>query len=205
VLAAIVISLWTFLRRWGGVGLFFLGIIDSSLIPTFGSLDLFTGVLAARHKDLWYYYAAMSTAGSLIGAYSTYRIGQGAGRAGLERRFSAKRLQQVNAAFERWGFGAIFVPAIIPPPFPTTLFFVGAGAFQYPLKRYFAAVLPARALRYAAIGYIGARYGRHFIRFFRHPQRYVGLSLAITALIVIAAIMASIAWKNTQDLKASGQ
>ena len=203
--AAIVISLWTFLRRWGGVGLFFLGIVDSSLIPTFGSLDLFTAVLSARHKDLWYYYAAMSVLGSLIGAYSTYRIGQGAGRAGLESRFSAKRLQQVNAAFERWGFGAIFVPAIIPPPFPTTLFFVSAGACQYPLKKYFAAVLPARALRYAAIAYIGARYGRHFLRFFRHPQHYVGLSLAITALIVIAAIMASIAWKSTQDLKASGQ
>ena len=203
--AATVISLWTFLRRWGGVGLFLLGIVDSSLIPTFGSLDLFTAVLSARHKDLWYYYAAMSTLGSLIGAYSTYHIGRGAGRAGLERRFRPQRLQRVNAAFERWGFGAVFVPAIIPPPFPTTLFFAGAGAFQYPLKKYFAAVLSARVLRYSAIAYIGARYGRQVLRFFRHPQRYVGLSLAITGLILIAAIMASIAWKSTQDLKASGQ
>src|ERR1051326_6142500 len=72
-------TIWTTLRRWGGPGLFIIGIIDSSFVPTLGSLDVFNALLAARHKDLWWYYALMSTAGSVAGAYLTYRI---AGRAG---------------------------------------------------------------------------------------------------------------------------
>ena len=204
MVAAAVISIWTLLRRWGGVGLFVLGIVDSSLIPTFGSLDIFTALLAVRHKDLWLYYAMMSMLGSLIGAYSTYRVGRSAGQTGLERRFKAARLQRVQRSFESWGFGAVFVPAVIPPPFPTALFFVGAGAFQYPIKRYFAAVILARTLRYSAIAYIGSHFGRHVFRFLRHPQQYLGASLAITLVIVGVAVVVTVAWRILQDEGAQG-
>jgi membrane protein YqaA with SNARE-associated domain len=204
MLFAAVISIWTYLRRWGGVGLFVLGIVDSSPIPTFGSLDAFTAILAARHKDLWLYYALMSVLGSLVGAYSTYRLGHSAGQTGLEKRFKATRLRQVQRAFDYWGFGAVFVPSVIPPPFPTILFFIAAGAFEYPLKKYFLAVTLGRTVRYLALAYIGAHFGRHVLRFFRHPQQYMAATLAISLAVLALVIAITVAWRSLQDEAARG-
>jgi membrane protein YqaA with SNARE-associated domain len=63
----IVIPGWKLLRSLGGVGLVILGVVDSSVIPTFGSPDALTAVLAVKNQELWLYYAAASTLGSLIG------------------------------------------------------------------------------------------------------------------------------------------
>ena len=38
-------TIWTTLRRWGGPGLLLIGIVDSSFIPTLGSLDIFNALL----------------------------------------------------------------------------------------------------------------------------------------------------------------
>src|SRR5262249_33448293 len=73
-------SSFLLVRHLGGIGLAPLAILDSSIVPTFGSLDLLTAWLAARNPELWSYYAAMSTVGALIGAYLTYRMGHKMGR-----------------------------------------------------------------------------------------------------------------------------
>jgi hypothetical protein len=57
------------LSRLGGVGVFILAALDSSLLPTLGAVDAFTIVLAARQPELWPYYAMCSTAGSVCGRF----------------------------------------------------------------------------------------------------------------------------------------
>ena len=52
----------------GGIGLLLLGVLDGSVVPSFGTLDQFAGILAARNEPLWFYYAVMSTLGAMIGA-----------------------------------------------------------------------------------------------------------------------------------------
>src|ERR1700759_2967778 len=94
---------WTkWIRRLGGVGLLVLGVLDGSIIPTFGSLDLFTGLLAARQHPLWLYYAAMSTIGAVIGAFTTYKIGQKTGTGWMEKKFGPQRSLRVRHLIERW-------------------------------------------------------------------------------------------------------
>src|SRR5208283_5454122 len=92
------------LRSLGGVGLVILGVVDSSVIPTFGSLDALTAVLAVKNQELWPYYAAASTLGSLMGAYITYRVSLRAGEQWLEKRIGTKRSRQVQDLLRRWGF-----------------------------------------------------------------------------------------------------
>src|SRR5438552_13059626 len=41
------------LRHLGGVGVFILAALDSSVLPTLGAVDALTIVLAARHPELW--------------------------------------------------------------------------------------------------------------------------------------------------------
>ena len=71
-------------RHWiyqlGGLGLIPLGLLDSSVVPLPGSMDVLTIVLAARDAKLWPYYAAMATLGSVIGAFVTFRLARKGGK-----------------------------------------------------------------------------------------------------------------------------
>lgn len=182
-------SSFLLVRHLGGIGLVPLAILDSSIIPTFGSLDLLTAWLAAHNPELWIYYAAMSTLGALIGSYLTYRMGHKMGVNWIANRIGEKREQQLYHAIERWGFGAIIVPTLAPPPFPTSWFFLVAGAFGYTAKKFFSAVLLGRTARYMLITAVAAHYGRSFLRVLRHPQQYLLISLLITAILIMIAFL----------------
>ena len=177
-----------------------LGIVDSSVIPTFGSLDVLTVILVVKNHDLWPYYAAASTVGSLIGAYMTYRMSLKAGEHWLEKRIGPKRSQQVQGLLKRWGFAAVFVSCIAPPPFPTSPFFIGAGALRYPQGRFVSAVLAGRALRYTAIGLLAAKYSHTILRFLRRPRglganaELIGITVAGFAILVLCIL----SWRQTR-------
>ena len=182
-------SSFVLVRHLGGIGLVPLAILDSSIIPTFGSLDLLTAWLAAHNPELWIYYAAMSTAGALIGAYLTYRMGHKMGARWIASKIGERREEQLYHAIQRWGFGAIIVPTLAPPPFPTSWFFLVAGAFGYTLKRFFSAVLLGRTARYMLITAVAAHYGRRFLRYLRHPEQYLLASLIITATLILITFL----------------
>jgi membrane protein YqaA with SNARE-associated domain len=179
----------TWLRHVGGIGLIPLAIVDSTIIPTFGSLDLLTAWLTVRNPDLWLYFALMSTIGALIGAVLTYQMGKRTGAKWAEKKIGEKRLLRIENAIERWGFGGIFVPTICPPPCPTAWFFLVAGAFSFPMKKFVSAVVLGRALRYSLLTLVAAHYGRHFLRYLRHPLHYLLWSVIITASMVAAVYL----------------
>ncbi len=107
-------SLLRRLHRMGGPGLILLGIADNSLIPLTGSMDVFTIWLAARHHEPWPYYAFMATLGAVVGGYITYALACKGGKDTLERKLSKRTADKVHKRFERWGFYALAVPAILP-------------------------------------------------------------------------------------------
>jgi membrane protein YqaA with SNARE-associated domain len=177
------------IRHLGALGLFFLAIVDSSPIPAFGSADILTAVLSASHRDPWFEYAATATAGSMIGAYITFRLARKAGSAYLEsRKGIASKLPKL---FKKWGIGALVASAAIPIPSPTSMFFAAAGASDYPLGKFLAVVAISRAVRYSVIALVADHYGRHFIRALRHPTQYWGW-LLVFAVITIGVIVGGI-------------
>lgn len=191
-----------FVRHYGGIALFPLAILDSSIIPTFGSLDLLTGWLAVSDPELWWYYALMSTAGSVVGAAITYRMGRKVGEWWIEGKIGHKRTQQVRNAIEHRGSISIFVSTIAPPPFPTPWFFAAAGAFSFPLKKVVILTLLGRALRYSLLTLVAAHYGRTFLRYLRHPLHYLLISLIVIASLVTAVFLFG-RWKPAQQPGAS--
>jgi membrane protein YqaA with SNARE-associated domain len=191
----IAIPGWKLLRSLGGVGLVILGVVDSSVIPTFGSLDALTAILSVKNHELWPYYAVASTAGSLLGAYIMYRMSARAGEHWLEARIGTKRSRQVQGLLARWGFATVFVSCVAPPPFPTSAFFIGAGALRYPQGRFISAVLAGRALRYGALGYLAAKYSHTILRFLRHPRGFeadaklIGFTVAGFVIVVLFTLL----------------
>jgi membrane protein YqaA with SNARE-associated domain len=181
-------KLWTWLRHLGGPGLLLLGLADNSLIPLPGSMDVLTIWFAVHHHNQWFYYAAMATAGSVIGGYVTYRLARKGGKEALQHRLGPKGTSSFYARFEHWGFWAIFVPALLPPPFPFVPFLLAAGAMQYSRKKFLAALGLGRSLRYGVLAYLGVLYGRHFLRFF---NKYTKPTIyALVAMSVIAGVLA---------------
>jgi membrane protein YqaA with SNARE-associated domain len=190
----LAVPFWRQLRHLGGIGLILLGLADNSLIPLTGSMDVLTVWLAARHREPWPYYAFMATLGAVIGGYITYSLARKGGKEAMERKLSKKRTDQVCKAFARWGFAAIAIPALLPPPFPFLPSLLAAGAMQYSRKKFLAALVLGRGLRYTILAYLGFHYGRHILRFFSH---YYNPAMAVLiGLAVLGAILSLIQYRR---------
>jgi membrane protein YqaA with SNARE-associated domain len=191
------------MRRWlfhlGGLGLIPLGLLDSSLLPLPGILDVATIVLSSRQEQLWPYYGLMATVGSLIGGFVTYRLARKGGKEALDRRFSRRKVDKVCEIFGRWGSAAIAIPAILPPPVPMLPFLLAAGAMQYPARKFLAALTLGRISRYMVLAYLSARYGRQIIAFIAehgHPA-----AVAILLALIAAAAVVFYFWRGRKNKK----
>ena len=169
-------------RHFGALGLFFLAILDSSPLPTFGGPDILIAILAGSHRNPWYEYAAVTTAGSVTGAYLTFRIARKAGSAYLNSKFGQGKVSGFLKLFQKWGTGTLVATTAIPFPFPTSMVFAAAGASDYRMRKYLPIVAVCRAARYSAIAIVADLYGRHFIRVLRHPTQYWGWLLLFAAV-----------------------
>jgi len=178
------------LRHLGAFGLFSLAIVDSLPLPTFGGPDILTAILAASHRGPWYEYAIAATAGSVIGAYITFRLARRAGLAYLHKSFGSGRVPAIMRFFNRWGTGALVVSAAVPFPSPTSFFFAAAGASDYDTRKYLVVVALCRAARYSLIAILADHYGHHFVRAVRHPGQYWGWLLLLGAIVAAAASFA---------------
>ena len=192
--AAIVVhkTIWHILRRLGGPGLIILGLVDNSFIPIPGGMDACTILLAAAHKEPWWYYAIMATIGSVIGGYLTYRLGVTGGKETLEKKISKKRAEKVYRTFERYGFWSIAVGAVCPPPIPIVPFLLAPGALQYPRHKFLGALTLGRGVRYLVAAYLGSLYGRQILRWLK--LYYTPILYALIALAVIGGLLALYFW-----------
>src|SRR5271155_2664563 len=191
--------------RWmihlGGPSLILLGLVDNSIIPLPGSTDVVTILLAAHHREPWIYYAIMATAGALLGGYLTYRMARKGGKETLEKRFSKRKVNKVYGIFERWGFAAVAIPALLPPPFPIVPMLLAAGAMQYPTRKFLTALTVGRGLRYIILAYLGYHYGRPIVRLF--ALYYWPVLIALIAFSALGALYGLYEFKRRQ--KNSGQ
>jgi membrane protein YqaA with SNARE-associated domain len=186
-------------RHLGAFGLFLLAILDSSPIPTFGGPDILIAILAASHRNPWYEYAGVATAGSLIGAYFTFHLAQRAGVTWLQSHFKRGRVPALMNLFDRWGTAALAVSTAVPLPFPTSMLFAAAGVSGYNTRKYMTVVGLCRAARYSLIGILADRYGRQFVRALRHPDQYWGWLLLFVVIILGAVAMSIFVGKRLEN------
>ena len=147
-------------------------------------------LLAANERVWWPYYALMATAGSVAGGYVTYRLARGEGKGRLGRRLTRSQMQKVRTIFDKWGFGAIVVPALLPPPLPMVPFLIAAGATQYPRNKFLAALFLGRTVRYTVLAFLAALYGRQILTLIsRHTHAIVWTVVALVVLWIALTIV----------------
>jgi membrane protein YqaA with SNARE-associated domain len=158
-----------------------LGAFDSSpLVVPLGN-DLLLLALSARYHDRMLYYALMATMGSLIGCVATYWVGRKGGPH-LKKFASGKWLSGIQDQVRKQAGWKLVAASILPPPFPFTAIVAAAAAFNYPRKKLFGLVGPARFVRFLIEGALAIHYGRWIVRQARSPI----LEDVMIALIVIS-------------------
>jgi membrane protein DedA with SNARE-associated domain len=114
---------------------------------------------------------------------------QRGGQALLRRRFKRENIEKVERAYARYGFLAIAIPALLPPPMPFKIFVATAGTLEYPRWKFLVTVMVARAFRYYVEGILAVFYGRRVLAFMR-DNGLVIVTICGSAAIVLVLIYA---------------
>lgn len=191
-------GVWAQLRALGPIGEVLLGLVDASIVPTPGSLDLLLILLVGSSAHNWWIYVLAATVGSSIGAYLMYRIGVKGGKEGLAKRIPERKLAKIYGWSEKYGVGAVAVPAFLPPPFPLSPFLLAAGVMKVPKSKFLAAYSGGRLVRYSIVAWLGLKYGQSIIRAMQKYSRPITWTLIVLAVLGVIAF-AGYLWRRKQQ------
>src|SRR4051812_8135354 len=160
-----------------------IGTLDSSLLSLPEINDYLVVARCYSDPKSVFYFPLFAATGSVLGCLLLYTIMRRGGQAVMRRRFSAENIAKVERAYARFGFLALAVPALLPPPMPFKIFVATAGALEYPRWRFVVTVMIARGLRYIVEGTLAVFYGEQVLVFMRDNGLYI-LS-GVGALLVV--------------------
>ena len=171
----------------GGLGLFLIAFLDSSVLTFPVINDLLLINLSIRNPARMPYYAAMATLGSVGGCLLLYYIARKGGEAMFHKHAGA-RARHIHAWINRNGFVSILVTALLPPPTPFKVFVVAAGALEMPMRTFVLGVLVARGIRFFGEGYLAVKYGDQAGPYLlSHKLEVTGLTLLVVLTLYLVS------------------
>lgn len=176
-----------------------IGALDSSLLSLPEINDYLVVGRCFRQPHAVFYFPLFAATGSVLGCFLLYTIMRRGGQAVLRRRFNLESIQKVERAYARYGFLAIAIPAILPPPLPFKVFVATAGTLEYPRWKFLLTVMLARSLRYYVEGILAVFYGRRVLLFFRDNGVVIISIVATIGLIVLLIYMLFTRNKNVRQ------
>jgi len=160
-----------------------IGALDSSLLSLPEINDYLVVGRCYKYPTAAFYFPLFAATGSVLGCFLLYSIVRRGGQAVLRKRFKLEHIQRVEKAYERFGFLAIGIPAVLPPPLPFKIFVATAGALEYPRWKFLMTVMIARSLRYYVEGILAVYYGRRVLLFIR-DNGIVVVSIVATLVLI---------------------
>ena len=174
----------------GGMGLFLIALLDSSVLTFPVINDLLLINLSVHYPARMPYYAAMATLGSVVGCLLLYYIARKGGEA-MFHKHAGPRAQHIHAWINRNGFLSILVTALLPPPTPFKVFVIAAGALEMPVRTFVLGLLAARGIRFFGEGFLAIRYGDQAGQFLMtHKLEVAGIVLGIVLVLYLATRLA---------------
>ncbi|HSZ20860.1 MAG TPA: VTT domain-containing protein [Candidatus Acidoferrum sp.] len=174
----------------GGLGLFLIAFLDSSVLTFPVINDLLLIDLSIRYPARMPYYAAMATLGSVAGCLLLYYLARKGGEA-MFQKHAGPRAHHIHAWIKRNGFLSILVTALLPPPTPFKIFVIAAGALEMPVRTFVLGLLAARGIRFFGEGFLAIRYGDQAGQFLlSHKLEVTGIALLVVVTIYAATRLA---------------
>jgi len=163
----------------GGLGLFLIAFLDSSVLTFPVINDLLLIDLSVQYPARMPYYATMATLGSVGGCLLLYYLARKGGEA-MFHKHAGPRAQHIHAWINRNGFACILLTALLPPPIPFKIFVISAGALEMPVQSFVLGLALARAFRFFGEGYLAIKYGNQATLYLMtHKLEVTGIALAI--------------------------
>ena len=171
-------------------GVLGLSFVDSAGVPTGGGPDFAVVFLSGLQPDFLHaaLFAIAATVGSTAGCTALYMFGRKGGELALGR-FDSTYRDRVRDQIDRNGFGATFIAAMGPPPFPTKLFVISAGVFGMPLITLVVSIMAGRALRYSIAAYLGVTLGEQAIAFLHDHAVHALVVVLLVAILFVTVQM----------------
>jgi len=163
-----------------------IGALDSSLLSLPEINDYLVVGRCFKDPSAAIYFPLFAATGSVLGCNLLYTIVRRGGQAVLRKRFNLENIKRVEKAYERFGFLAIGIPAILPPPLPFKIFVATAGALEYPRWKFLLTVMIARSVRYYVEGILAVYYGRRVLLFMKDNGLVV---ISIVASLVFIGLI----------------
>ena len=167
-----------------------IGALDSSLLSLPEINDYLVVGRCFKHPTAAFYFPLFAALGSVMGCYLLYTIMRRGGQALLRKRFKKESIERVERAYARFGFLAIAVPAILPPPLPFKIFVATAGTLEYPKWKFLLTVMLARSFRYYVEGILAVFYGRRVLLFFKDNGLVI---ISVVAALLLIGFLVYIA------------
>ncbi|MEK6278830.1 MAG: VTT domain-containing protein [Acidobacteriota bacterium] len=178
-----------------------IGALDSSLLSLPEINDYLVVGRCYKYPTAVFYFPLFAATGSVLGCWLLYSIMRRGGQAVLRKRFKPESIQRVERAYERFGFLAIAIPAILPPPLPFKIFVATAGTLEYPRWKFLLTVMLARSFRYYVEGILAVFYGRQVLLFMKDNGLVI---MSIVAAVAIVSFLVYTIVNRLRTKKAKG-
>lgn len=186
-----------------GPAMILIGAMDSSLLSLPEINDYLVVARCYTHPKAVLFFPLFPAIGSVLGCLLLYTIFSRGGLAVLHKRFRADRVERVERAYARFGFFALAIPAVLPPPLPFKMFVATAGALQFPRRKFLVTILVARSLRYYTEGILAVFYGERVLRFLR--DNGLMIVTVVGGLCLIALIIYLLTSKGRAAVKSANE
>jgi len=183
----------------GAPGLFVIAFLDASFLSLPEINDLLVVWMVTKHPGRLLLYVLMATLGSLAGSLVMFYLGKKGGEAMMRRRFNEQRLRRAHELFEKYGFLAVVVPAMLPPPVPLKIFVLLAGVVNMSLVWFSLAMFVGRGARYLGEGLLAVWYGEQAFAFLKANARVASIGLT---LAVVGAGLLYYVWRRRRQARA---
>jgi len=161
------------------------GAADSSLLSLPEINDIITITRIAKNPGEVWYFPIFPAIGSALGCMLLYEVAR-RGHDSITKRFHPESIRRVELIYRHWGFFALAIPALLPPPLPFKIFVATAGALCYPRARFAAVVLVARTVRYYFWGFAALIYREEVLQALKWLEsHFVLVTGAVLALFVL--------------------
>ena len=173
---------------YGTPALFGLSFAESSFFPI--PPDVLQIALSISKPRRSFYYAAVSTVASVLGAILGWYIGYGLWAAVGDFFFAhvpgvnEENFQTVQSLYDQWGFLAILIAAFTPIPYK--VFTIAAGVFQVALPVLILASVLGRSARFFAVATCIFFFGPTVKRFI---DRYFELAAILFAVLLVGGFL----------------
>lgn len=175
--------------RWGALALFLFAFAESSFFPIPPDVLLIALCLGAVARS--FRFAAICTAGSILGALLGYSIGlfvwqntageyTAIAQFFFDHVFSEEAFEKVGALYDQYNFWIVFTAGFTPLPYK--LFTISGGLFHINLLMFIIASIISRGLRFFLIAGLIWKFGAPIKGFI---DKYFNLlAIAFTVLLV---------------------